>query len=100
MKIRAATNADRDAIWKIFHEVVAVGDTYALDPHLSREEALGYWFEADTQTYVAEDAGRAVGTYICGLTSRVAARTLRMRHSWSLRRRVVTGSVARWANIV
>jgi GNAT superfamily N-acetyltransferase len=31
---------------------------------LSREEALGYWFEADTQTYVAEDAGRAVGTYI------------------------------------
>ena len=64
MKIRAATNADRDAIWKIFHEVVAVGDTYALDPHLSREEALGYWFEADTQTYVAEDAGRAVGTYI------------------------------------
>jgi len=64
MKIRAATNADRDAIWKIFHEVVVVGDTYALDPHLSREEALGYWFEADTQTYVAEDAGRAVATYI------------------------------------
>jgi L-amino acid N-acyltransferase YncA len=64
MKIRPATRADSDAIWKIFHEVVAVGDTYALDPHLSREEALGYWFEADTQTYVAEDAGRGVGTYI------------------------------------
>ena len=64
MKIRAATNADRDAIWKIFHEVVAVGDTYALDPHLSREEALGYWFEADTQTYVAESAGLVAGTYI------------------------------------
>jgi L-amino acid N-acyltransferase YncA len=64
MKIRAATRADSDAIWKIFHEVVAVGDTYALDPHLSREKALGYWFEADTQTYVAEDAGRGVGTYI------------------------------------
>ena len=64
MKIRMATTADSDAIWKIFHEVVAVGDTYALDPHLSREGALGYWFETDTQTYVAEDAGRAVGTYI------------------------------------
>jgi len=64
MKIRAATRADSDAIWKIFHEVVAVGDTYALDPHLSREAALGYWFKADAQTYVAEDAGRAVGTYI------------------------------------
>jgi L-amino acid N-acyltransferase YncA len=64
MKIRMATRADSDAIWEIFHEVVAVGDTYALDPHLSREEALSYWFEADMQTYVAEDAGRAVGTYI------------------------------------
>jgi L-amino acid N-acyltransferase YncA len=64
MKIRMATRADSDAIWKIFHEVVAVGDTYALDPHLSREEALDYWFEADTQTYLAEDAGGAMGTYI------------------------------------
>ena len=64
MKIRMATRADSDAIWKIFHEVVAVGDTYALDPHLSREEALGYWFKVETQTYVAEDAGRAVATYI------------------------------------
>ncbi len=59
MKIREATEADSDAIWNIFHEVVAVGDTYALDPHLSREEALGYWFAADTQTYVARGiAGR------------------------------------------
>jgi L-amino acid N-acyltransferase YncA len=64
MKIRAATKADRDAIWEIFYEVVAAGDTYALDPDMSREEALGYWFGADTQTYVAESAGCAVGTYI------------------------------------
>jgi L-amino acid N-acyltransferase YncA len=63
-KIRAATEADHDAIWKIFHEVVAVGDTYAIDPHMSREEALGYWFGANTQTYVAESAGHVVGTYI------------------------------------
>jgi len=64
MKIRVATNADRDAIWKIFHEVVAAGDTYALDPRLSREEALDYWFAADTQTCVAESAGLVAGTYI------------------------------------
>jgi len=64
MKVRAATKADRDAIWKIFHEVVATGDTYALDPLMSREEALGYWFGANTQTYVAERAGRVMGTYI------------------------------------
>jgi L-amino acid N-acyltransferase YncA len=64
MKIRAAAKADRDAIWEIFHEVVAAGDTYAIDPHMSREEALAYWFGVDTQTYVAESAGRVAGTYI------------------------------------
>ena len=64
MKIRAATEADRDAIWKIFHEVVVGGDTYAIDPDMSREEALAYWFAADTQTYVAETAVGVVGTYI------------------------------------
>ena len=64
MEIRAATRADRDAIWKIFHEIVAAGDTYALDPKMSREDALAYWFRADTQTYVAEKNGTVVGTYI------------------------------------
>jgi L-amino acid N-acyltransferase YncA len=64
MKIRAATNADHDAILKIFHEIVSAGDTYALDPKMSREEALAYWFRADTRTYVAEKNGRVVGTYI------------------------------------
>lgn len=54
MKIRAATKADRDAIWKIFHEVVATGDTYAFDPRISRRDALEYWFRSDTCTYVAE----------------------------------------------
>jgi len=64
MEIRAATDADRDAIWKIFHQIVAAGDTYAFDPEISREAALAYWFRADTQTYVAEKGGSVVGTYI------------------------------------
>ena len=64
MEIRAATEADRDAIWNIFHEIIAAGDTYAFDPKMSREEALAYWFRADTRTYVAEKNGRVVGTYI------------------------------------
>jgi L-amino acid N-acyltransferase YncA len=64
MKIRAATEADRDAVWNIFHETIATGDTYAFDPKMSREEALAYWFRADTHTYVAEEDGGVVGTYI------------------------------------
>jgi ribosomal protein S18 acetylase RimI-like enzyme len=59
MKIRSATEADRDAIWNIFREVVAAGDTYALDQNISREDALAYWFAPGTHTYVAE--GDAVG---------------------------------------
>jgi len=64
IEIRAATEADRDAIWNIFHEIIAAGDTYAFDPKMSREEALAYWFRADTHPYVAEKGGRIAGTYI------------------------------------
>jgi GNAT superfamily N-acetyltransferase len=63
-RIRRATDADRDAIWNIFHEVVATGDTYALDPNISRKDALACWFARDTHTYVAEADGKINGTYI------------------------------------
>jgi len=65
MKIRLAIEADRNAIWNIFHEVVAAGDTYALDPNISRKDALAYWFVPGTQTYVAEQPTMGIaGTYI------------------------------------
>ncbi|PYL33904.1 MAG: GNAT family N-acetyltransferase [Verrucomicrobia bacterium] len=64
VEIREATAADQDAIWDIFREVVAAGDTYAFDPGMSRHDALGYWFQADTRTYVAKSRGRILGTYI------------------------------------
>jgi L-amino acid N-acyltransferase YncA len=77
LEIRQAIEADRDAIWNIFHAVVAPGDTYVFDPRISREDALAYWFRTDTHTYVAEEDGRVVGTYILkanqpGLGSHVA----------------------------
>jgi L-amino acid N-acyltransferase YncA len=64
MQIRPALNADHDAIWNIFHEIIAAGDTYAFDPQMPREEALAYWFRTDTYTYVAEEDCSVVGTYI------------------------------------
>jgi L-amino acid N-acyltransferase YncA len=64
MKIRRATDADHDSIWKIFHSVVATGDTYAVDPGISRVDALRYWCAKGTDTYVAESNGRIIGTYI------------------------------------
>jgi L-amino acid N-acyltransferase YncA len=64
VKIRPAAQADRDAIWTIFHEVVAVGDTYPIDPKISREDAFTYWFQSGVHTYVAENGSHILGTYI------------------------------------
>ena len=93
LEIRAATEADHDAIWDIFHVIVAAGDTYAFEPEMSRQEALAYWFRGGTHTYVAkldglkpssfQPAGRVVGLIFCGLINLAAVRTLRMPPSWS-----------------
>lgn len=64
MHIRAAQESDHDAIWQIFHAVIAGGDTYVFDPEMPRVEALAYWFRSDTETFVAEENGKVVGTYI------------------------------------
>lgn len=62
--IRPALDADRDAIWEIFHEVVAKGDTYAWSPETTREDAMRLWFPSGTWTYVAELEGELVGTFL------------------------------------
>ena len=77
LSIRPATAADADAIWAIFHAVVATGDTYAFDPATSRVDALAYWFHGSAHCYVAERDGDIVGTYVLkpnqpGLGSHVA----------------------------
>jgi ribosomal protein S18 acetylase RimI-like enzyme len=66
MKIRTATQADCGAIWNIFREVVAAGDTYALDPNTSREDALAYWFAPGTRTYVAQGDPVEDGVAVAG----------------------------------
>ena len=70
-KIRPATKADHEAVWKTFREVIQPGDTYAIDPRISREAALAYWFAPGTHTYVTEldrlkgaNSDPIVGTYI------------------------------------
>ncbi|WP_196259241.1 GNAT family N-acetyltransferase [Pelagibacterium limicola] len=63
MHIRPATQADAPAIWSIIEPVIRAGETYTLDPDLSRDEALAYWMGADKQVFVAEDSGAILGTY-------------------------------------
>jgi len=61
--VRLASDRDRDAIWNIFHAVVATGDTYTIDPNISRDDAFAYWFAPNSHTYVAEVGNEILGTY-------------------------------------
>src|SRR4051794_15632044 len=64
MILRPANQSDEDAIWNIFHEVIASGDTYVFDPQMSRTDALAYWFQSETHTYIAETEVQVAGTYL------------------------------------
>ena len=77
LQIRRARKNDRNAIWQIFRAVVARGDTYVFDPHISRPKALAYWSDQKRRCYVAVSDEKIVGTYILnpnqpGLGSHVA----------------------------
>lgn len=61
--IRPASPADAAAIWSIIEPVIRAGETLALDPDLSRAEALDYWTGPDKNVFVAEQEGAVVGTY-------------------------------------
>nr|WP_207093526.1 GNAT family N-acetyltransferase [Novosphingobium sp. PY1] len=54
---------DADAIAQIILPVIAAGETYALEAHMTREAALAYWMGPDRQTFVAEQGGEILGTY-------------------------------------
>jgi L-amino acid N-acyltransferase YncA len=63
LTIREAVEADFEAIWPIFHEIVAAGETYAYPPDTTREEAFHIWMAYPHKTFVAEENGRILGTY-------------------------------------
>lgn len=63
MQIRIADRGDAPTIWTIIEPVIRSGETYALDPALTEQEALDYWFGSDKTTFVAELDGAIVGTY-------------------------------------
>jgi L-amino acid N-acyltransferase YncA len=75
--IRPAEDADFDAIWRIFHEVVQRGDTYTYEPETTRDQAHSIWMSDEHSTYVACQDDQILGTYILkpnqpGLGSHVA----------------------------
>jgi L-amino acid N-acyltransferase YncA len=63
IKIRRATESDHDAIWEIFREVIAAGETYPIERNIPRDQALAYWFKHNAHVCVAESDGKIVGSY-------------------------------------
>ena len=61
--IRPARAGDFDALWPILRAVFRAGDTYAVDPDLTRAAARDYWMVRPRATYVALGGGRPVGSY-------------------------------------
>ena len=63
MHIRKATPKDKDAILAFVEPILRAGDTYAIDPTLTRDQIADYWLGPDKVTLVAEEDGNVVGTY-------------------------------------
>jgi len=61
--VRPAAETDRDAIWRVLEPTIRAGETYTLPREMPREGALGFWFAADHEVFVAESEGEILGTY-------------------------------------
>lgn len=62
--IRKALSGDFVHLWPFMQRIFIGGDTYAMPPETTFEEAERYWMAEGVTTYVKEVEGRLVGTYI------------------------------------
>lgn len=63
MQLRAYTADDAEPLWHMLRPVFRAGESYAVDREISRAQALAYWTGASHGAFVAEDGGRALGSY-------------------------------------
>ena len=63
MTPRRIGTAEFDTIWPMLREVFRAGDTYAVDPQISRDAASAYWIDQAAATYVLDGPDGPVGTY-------------------------------------
>ena len=61
--IRYARDGDFAALWPILRGVIRAGETYAIEPGLTREAVRDLWMKTPRATCVAEIAGESLGTY-------------------------------------
>ena len=63
MIIRQALDTDFPAIWPIFQQIAAAGDTYAYNRDISEQEAQRIWMQLPARTFVVEENKKILGTY-------------------------------------
>jgi ribosomal protein S18 acetylase RimI-like enzyme len=63
MIIRQALDTDFPAIWPIFQQIAAIGDTYAYNRDISEQEAQRIWMQLPARTFVVEENKKILGTY-------------------------------------
>jgi GNAT superfamily N-acetyltransferase len=61
--IRPCRQDDIDAVSRIILPVIRAGETYALPPEMSADEAIAFWCAAAHAVFVATDDSGIVGTY-------------------------------------
>ena len=98
LAIRLARDEHFSALWPILRDVIRAGETYALDPGLTRETVRDLWMQNPRATFVAERNGEILGSYIlktnqagggahvcnCGYMVREAARGQRIARAMCL----------------
>lgn len=63
LAIRPFEPRDRDALWRVLEPVFRAGDTYAIDPDISREDAIAYWTAPARRVHSAVLGGQFAGSY-------------------------------------
>ena len=63
MHSRETSARDNKDLWHMLKPVFRAGDTYAIDPQISEQNAIEYWTGADAGSYLTEDDTGALGTY-------------------------------------
>lgn len=61
--IRLADPDEFDDIWPLLRDAFRAGETYAVDPLITKEQAFAYWMVQPAATYVFDGAEGVVGTY-------------------------------------
>lgn len=62
--MRKATTEDYNKVWEIFYAVIQTEDTYVFHPQTPKTALQKYWFAPYMHTYVYEEAGKILGTYV------------------------------------